>query len=144
MISIDTKVLLRYLLDDDKAQAKKAAYLIDGDQQVLITDIVLAETIWTLSGKRYKLDKESVIDVINALFEEPNIQFEDGQTVWRAVNDYKKAKVVKSGGKKKEAGFSDALIVNKSKYIAQNNGQVMDGVYTFDVAAQKIPGTKKP
>ncbi len=144
MISIDTNVLLRYLLQDDEIQSKKATHLIDSNHQVLITDVVLVETIWTLRGKKYKLDKESVINVINALFEEPNILFEDGQTIWRSMNDYKKAKIIKSGGKKKEADFPDALIVNKSKTIAQSRKQQMEGVYTFDVAAQEIPGTKKP
>ncbi|MFT6387006.1 MAG: hypothetical protein ACJAUP_000376 [Cellvibrionaceae bacterium] len=38
-------------MGDDKAQVRKAAALITCDEQVLITDIVLAETILTLKGK---------------------------------------------------------------------------------------------
>lgn len=144
MIAIDTNVLLRYLLEDDKPQAKKAAALILGGESVLITDVVLAETIWTLKGKRYGLDKEAVVKVINSLFEESNIVFESGQTVWRAVNDYKNSKSIKSGGKRKEADFPDALVVNKSIHTCKELGVVFNGVYTFDVAAQQIPGTKKP
>ena len=144
MIAIDTNVLLRYLLDDDKAQARKASALINSGNKVLITDVVLAETIWTLKGKRYSLDKEAIITVIHSLFEEPSIAFESGQTVWRAVNDFKNAKAIKSGGKKKEADFPDALVVNKAKYIASTLSVEFDGAYTFDVAAQQIPGTKKP
>lgn len=45
MIAIDTNVLLRHLLDDDKAQAKKAHELIGRDENVLITDVVLTEEI---------------------------------------------------------------------------------------------------
>lgn len=144
MIAIDTNVLLRYLLDDDKAQARKASALINSGNKVLITDVVLAETIWTLKGKRYNLDKEAIITVVHSLFEEPSIVFENGQTVWRAVNDFKNAKVIKSGGKKKEADFPDALVVNKAKHIASVLNVEFDGAYTFDVAAQQIPGTKKP
>ena len=88
MIAIDTNVLLRYLLQDDKVQAHKATALITGQETVLVTDIVLVETLWVLTGRRYKLDREGVVRVINALFAEPNIVFEDGQTVWRALNDY--------------------------------------------------------
>ena len=144
MIAVDTNVLLRYLLDDDKTQSKKASALINGNEEVLITDVVLVETIWTLKGKRYGLDKEALINVIQALFEESNIIFENGQIVWRALSDFKTAKPVRSGGKKKEADFSDALIVNKANQIALESGNQFNGVFTFDVAARQIPGTNKP
>ena len=144
MIAIDTNVLLRYLLDDDAKQSKKASAIITGSDNVLITDIVLTETIWTLKGRKYKLDKESIIKVINTLFAEPNIIFEDGQTVWRALSDYTNAKSIKVGNKRKEADFPDALIVNKAQYVANKLNDELDGVYTFDVASQEIPGTRAP
>ncbi len=144
MIAIDTNVLLHYLLWDDKTQAAKADKLINGSTPVLITDVVLAETLWTLKGKKYKLHKTAMIDVLNSLFEEPNICFEDGQTMWRALNDYRQAKPVKVGNKKKEADFPDALIANKAKFYAMGKGEVLNGVYTFDRAAQVIPGTAGP
>ena len=144
MIAIDTNVLLRYLLDDDAKQSKKASAIITGSDNVLITDIVLTETIWTLKGRKYKLDKESTIKVINTLFAEPNIIFEDGQTVWRALSDYTNAKSIKVGNKRKEADFPDALIVNKAQYVANKLNDELDGVYTFDVASQEIPGTRAP
>ncbi|MCK5537765.1 MAG: hypothetical protein KAI79_13140 [Bacteroidales bacterium] len=46
---------------------------------------MIIETVWTLKGKKYKLDKEQIIDTIYKLFEEPNLVFEDGQTIWRAL-----------------------------------------------------------
>lgn len=144
MIAIDTNVLLRYLLADDETQSRKASTLISGSQSVLVTDVVLAETIWTLKGKKYKLDRDAIIRVINALFEEPNIHFEDGQTVWRALCDYRKARSVKSGGKRKLADFPDALIVNKAQSYARESGERLSGVFTFDAAAQVLPGTRKP
>lgn len=144
MIAIDTNVLLRYLLWDDKAQAVKANKLINGSIPVLITDVVLTEAVWTLKGRKYKLHKAAIIDVINSLFKEANIRFEDGQTVWRALNDYRLAKPVKVNSKTKTADFSDALIVNKAKYCTLKKGETLDGVYTFDAAAQMLPGTVKP
>ena len=144
MIAIDTNVLLRYLLRDNKIQTAKADRLINGATAVLITDVVLAETLWTLKGKKYSLGKTAMIDVLHSLFKEPNICFEDGQTVWQALNDYRQAKPVGTGNKKKEADFSDALIVNKAKFYAEGKGAVLIGVYTFDLAAQLIPGTASP
>ncbi len=140
MIAIDTNVLVRYLLEDDANQSSKATQLIANKQEVLITDVVLVETIWTLRGKKYQLNKSELVAVIQALFQEPNIQFEDGQVVWLALNDYRKAKPVKG----KEADFSDALIVNKARYIASKQGQTFNGSYTFDLAAQKLSGAKIP
>lgn len=144
MIAVDTNVLLRYLLGDDKAQSKKAAALIRGSSSVLITDVVISETIWTLKGNKYKLDKEGIIRVLNSLFGEPNIFFEDGQVVWKALGDFRRAKLVKVGGKKKQADFPDALIVNKAKFQSLKTQEVFQGVYTFDRAALQIPGTRKP
>ncbi len=144
MIAVDTNVLLRYLLDDDAGQSKKASAIIAGNTNILITDIVLTETIWTLKGKKYNLDKESIIKVINTLFAEPSIIFEDGQTIWRALNDYKQAKTIKVGNKRKEADFPDALIINKALYVANTLNESLDGVYTFDLALQTLPGTRKP
>jgi predicted nucleic-acid-binding protein len=144
MIAIDTNVLLRYLLWDDKRQAAKAAKLINGSTPVLITDMVLAESLWTLKGKKYKLDKTAMVDVLNSLFEEPSIRFEDGQTVWHALNDYRQAKQIRVGNKKKEADFTDALIVNKAKFYTMEKGGTLNGVYTFVLAAQIIPGTAAP
>ncbi len=140
MIAVDTNVLLRYLLNDDQEQAAIADKLINGKDIVLITDIVLLETLWTLRGKKYQLSKSDLISVIQALFKEPNIRFENGQVVWLALNDYRNAQPV-SG---KLADFSDALIVNKAQFIACEKSAELSGVYTFDIAAQQLPGAKAP
>ncbi|MEJ2622137.1 MAG: PIN domain-containing protein [Candidatus Thiodiazotropha sp.] len=139
MIAIDTNVLLRYLLDDDDKQSKRAAKLIIESETVLITDTVLVETLWTLKGKKYKLSKDGLIKVLNRLFEEPNLSFEDDRTVWRALSDFRKAKPTRG----QVLDFPDALILNKANYLAESLNQSMNGVYSFDVAAQQLPGVKK-
>ena len=144
MIAIDTNVLLRYLLQDNEEQSLKAAKLILGKESVLVTDVVLTETIWTLKGKRYNLSKEQIVDVIHALFAEPTIKFEDGYAVWGALKDFMNAKPIKSGGKTKQADFPDALIVNKAKRHGQINKEAISTIYTFDKAALEIDGTKQP
>lgn len=141
MIAIDTNVLLRYLLGDDKVQSAKAAKLITGNMLVLVSDIVLVETIWTLKGRKYKLDKAGILEMLNALFEEPNICFEDDHSVWCALSDYRKIIPLKSG---KSLDFSDALIASKARYIAEKAGMKLKGFYTFDKAAQQLHGAKAP
>lgn len=143
MIAIDTNVLLRYLIRDDESQANRAAEIITGNQKVLVTDIVITEAIWVLKGKRYQLSKERIIDVIHALFAEPNIKFEDDQAVWCALKDYVNASPIKVKGKTKQADFPDALIVNKAKRYGQLNGEDVTSTYTFDKAALAIEGTEE-
>jgi predicted nucleic-acid-binding protein len=140
VIAVDTNVLLRYLLVDDQAQTAKADKLINGKESVLITDVVLVETICTLTGKKYQLKKPDLVVVLLALFKEQNIRFENGQVVWMALNDYRQSKSV--GGR--TAGFPDALIVNKALFLAGNQSVEFGGLYTFDIAAQQLPGTKAP
>lgn len=140
MIAVDTNVLLRYLLGDDPAQSAKAEKLITGNNMVLVTDVVLVETLWTLKGQKYQLGKAELIGVVQALFEESNIRFEDGQVVWMALNDYRKAKLVRGKG----ADFADALIVNKATFTANSRNVALKGVYTFDKAAQALPCAKAP
>ncbi len=135
MIAVDTNVLLRYLLNDDAVQAGIAASLIKGGDTVLITDVVLVETLWTLSGKKYRLNRDQMAAVVHALFEEPNIRFEDGPAVWMALNDY-----LESDG----ADFADALIINKARAVAKAQGGTFSGSYTFDKAAQKLRGARIP
>jgi len=144
MFAVDTNVLLRYLIQDNQVQAEKSQKLINGSQKVLITDVVLTETIWVLSGKRYQLPKDKIIDVIHALFAEQNIQFEDPQAVWCALKDFVNAPPIRVKGKTKQADFPDALIINKAKRYGQINNIKVHPIYTFDKAAQEIEGTEEP
>lgn len=139
MISIDTNIVLRRLLHDDPEQAKKAAKLIEHSGAVLITDVVLAETVWVLTGKKYRVSKEDIVRAITSLVEEPNVVFESKDAVWAALCDFAGAKTSRDG-----VGLADALIVNKAKVVADHLGIVFNGHYTFDVQAQALPGTKKP
>ena len=85
MIAVDTNVLLRYLLHDDEAQAARTDAVFDGGETVMITDVVLVETVWTLSGRKYRLAKAALVTALERLFSEPNVRFEDDQVVWRAL-----------------------------------------------------------
>lgn len=138
MIAVDTNVLLRYLLQDDKAQSPRAAKLLTGSDKVLITDVVLVETIWTLKGKKYKLTKEDVIKVVDQLFREPNIEFEDGQSVWRALSDFRTALPPV------DVDLADTLILAKAQFDTGRKAEKFNGLYTFDVALQHFTETKKP
>ena len=136
MIAIDTNVLLRYLLRDDDVQSPIARDLIRGDRAVLVTDVVLAETIWTLRGNRYKLGKSDLVPVLEALFAERNLRFEDAPTVWEALYAYRNAEA--------HVDFADALIVAKSRHVSRNRKLSFNGLFTFDKAAQTLTDARVP
>jgi len=53
--------------------ARLARKLFDKAEQILITDIVLVETIWTLKGKRYQASKADIVAVVQGLFDRQHI-----------------------------------------------------------------------
>lgn len=144
VISIDTNVLLRRVLHGDEDQAAKARNLFEGARPILITDIVLAETVWTLTGKRYGATKHDIQALVMSLLEEPNTVFENRQAIWSALNDFIAAQPIKTANGIKTADLADALIVNKAKMVARDQDQAYEGAYTFDQAALQIVGTKTP
>jgi len=144
MIAIDTNVLLRRLLADDEAQAARAQRLFESGETILITDIVLAETVWTLKGKRYGASREDIAAVITSLMEESSVVFENKQAVWSALHDYLLAPPVKTASGEKLADYADALIINKARLTAEQMNEHYAGTYTFDQAALAIKGTKRP
>ena len=141
MIAADTNVLLRYLLHDDEAQAARAVAVFDTEETVLLTDVVLVETVWTLSGRKYRLAKAELVAVLERLFSEPNIRFEDDRVVWRALQAYRSAAPAGEAGSATGAGFADALIVFKALRAASDAGEALNAVYTFDEAMQRFPLT---
>lgn len=140
MIAVDTNVLLRYLLADDDIQHKKAHTLIEEQRPVLITDVVLAETVWTLTGKRYSLGKDDICKVIRGLIGDGAFLFESNQVVWSALNDYQESFSIRG----KSLDFVDALILNKSHLVAESKGVDLSGFYSFDKAVGQLKGAKKP
>ncbi len=144
MIAVDTSVLLRYLLHDDEAQAARADAVFAAGETVLITDVVLAETVWTLAGRKYRLGRAELAAVLERLFSEPNVRFEDDQVVWRALQAYRSAGTADEAGAAKGAGFADALIVFKAQRAAADSGEALTGVCTFDAAMGRLPHAVSP
>ena len=140
MIAIDTNVLLRYLLADDASQHRKAKALIERRCPVLITDVVLAETVWTLTGRRYELGKVEVCEVVRGVIGDGAFRFESSQVVWSALMDYQDSKIVRG----KTLDFADALIARKAHYVADENGQELEAFYSFDKAVGQLKGARTP
>lgn len=48
MIAVDTNILVRYLVDDDRRQADIAVRLLNGKERIFIPKTVFLETEWVL------------------------------------------------------------------------------------------------
>ncbi len=69
---LDTSMVVRYLTDDPPEQAEKAAQVIDGEESLYITDVVLVETAYVLTSV-YGISRKVVVDHLIALLQKENI-----------------------------------------------------------------------
>jgi predicted nucleic-acid-binding protein len=58
-IALDTNVLVRYLLRDDQRQADIAEEALDAADRIIVSTIVLCETVWVLR-RFYKLGHDLI------------------------------------------------------------------------------------
>src|SRR5690625_4908288 len=87
LTGIDTNVLLRYLLRDDPGQFDRAAQELEAltpENPGFVTHVTLAEVYWVLSRARH-LERAAVLVVIRRLVHTAALEFEDGETVVRAL-----------------------------------------------------------
>lgn len=69
---LDTSVLVRYFIGMPPDVAASAARLIEGDEPLLVTEVVLAETGYVL-GSFYSLARDEIVDALVGLLGRPNI-----------------------------------------------------------------------
>lgn len=63
MISLDTSVVVRYLVGTPKDQADRAARLIDGDAEIGVSLVVISETAHVLRSF-YQMPRAELVDVL--------------------------------------------------------------------------------
>ena len=70
---LDPSIVVRYLTGDPEELAEVAATVIDGEEDLVITAVVLAETAYVLTSV-YKVTREVVVDHLIALLQKENIK----------------------------------------------------------------------
>ena len=92
MIGLDTNVLVRYLTQDDPAQAKKAIRTIEGgaseDSAFFINAVVVCELVWVLESA-YGYGQEEVGPVLEQILRTRQFRFEDKDLLSQALTDYR-------------------------------------------------------
>lgn len=126
MKGVDTNVLVRYLVQDDKAQTEKAIHFLENDcdkrSPAFISGIVLCELVWVLEAG-YDYSRTEIIHVIESILTVKQFHIHEPDVLWRALDSYKKM----------QGDFSDHYIMHL------NHEYGCTKTVTFDKKAAKIP-----
>ncbi len=128
MIALDTNVLVRYLVRDDRHQAEAARALLESltpERPGYVCREVTVELVWVLE-RAYGFPRDRIGSVLEELVATEGLAIEAAGDVARASIRYR------AGG----AGFSDLMILA----AAERSGA--RPMYTFDRKAARIDGVE--
>jgi predicted nucleic-acid-binding protein len=127
MPALDTNVLIRYLIQDDRQQTREASKFIsqfaDSEGALFLPTSVVLEMEWVLRSA-YEFSKEPVIEILIGLLETREISFQDEASIERAIFLYRENNV----------DFADCLHVATA--YTYNELPLM----TFDKKATRVEG----
>jgi predicted nucleic-acid-binding protein len=90
MIAVDTNILVRYAVKDDKRQTALATSFI-ADNECRVLKSVILELVWVLSSSSgYNLTRKIVTERLRHIMGLPTIDTEDAVQVAQAINWYEK------------------------------------------------------
>jgi len=119
VIGLDTNVLVRYIVQDEPAQARAATRLVEShctpDDPAVISLIVLCELVWVLS-RGYRYGRRPISTVLRQILSADDLHVERAELAWRALNLYTEGKV----------DFADYLLA------LCNREERAEITYTFD------------
>lgn len=115
---LDSSVIVRYLTNDPPHLAEAAARIIEGDQSLVLSEVILAETAYVLTAV-YEIPRADVVDALSAFIQRRNI---------RLLNLSKPAalealRLCRDSGRH---SFADALLWAEARHSGFGR------VYTFD------------
>ena len=129
VIGLDTNILLRLWLNDNPAQNERIDRLLAAHGStpgsLLVSDVVLAEAVWTLRSA-YRQDKAAQLLALRSLLDEPAFAFEDREAVALAISWFEQ----------NSCGFSDCLVVAKHARLG------CGFTATFDRRMRKLSGVQ--
>ena len=129
MASLDTNVLVRWLVQDDKSQSDRAHVLFESARSasfnLFVPTTVTLELEWVLRS-RYRFDKTTVLGVFNALLETRELDFQDEAALERALHMYRRS----------TADFADCLHAGVCAMLGRAP------LLTFDAKAARLPNVE--
>jgi len=83
VIVLDTNLLLRYLLNDDVAQARRVARLLEASAQVTVTPTIVLELVWVLECS--DCSRAEIAGALRHVLGLPNMRLPNEAALYRAV-----------------------------------------------------------
>jgi predicted nucleic-acid-binding protein len=94
--ALDTNIIIRFLLNDDKAQAYKVKTVFEraekNNERYFVATPVVLETVWVLSAV-YSFARHETLHALELLSEMPILEFEDYELVRQVVRFGRNTKV---------------------------------------------------
>lgn len=91
MIALDTNVLVRFLVEDDAAQTKRARTLIAGaiedESGCFVSDVVVCELVWVL-GSVYRIPKGDIVRHLGTLLRARHFAYRSADALARALEAF--------------------------------------------------------
>jgi predicted nucleic acid-binding protein len=115
---LDSSFIVRYLTNDPPEMAKQAAAVIDSEQPLIVSELILAESAYVLASV-YQIPRADVVDALMAFLQRANIRLAH-LTKPVALDALQLCK------NSKRISFADALLW--AEVFSSTNQQV----YTFD------------
>jgi predicted nucleic-acid-binding protein len=108
LIGLDTNVLVRYIVQDDAEQARRAAIFIENEMPKtlpgLISLAVMMELTWVLS-RAYGYAKRDIANVLEQLLVTDGFEVETSDIAWAALRAFREG----------SADFSDYCICIRNR-----------------------------
>jgi predicted nucleic-acid-binding protein len=127
MLGLDTNLLVRFFVQDDRAQFERARRLIEDESSdgtpVFVSLLVVLETEWVLRS-RYGLTKTEIAGALSGLLDSTEVRLEDEATIEQALFVWKDC----------AAEFADCLIGARHRALGCR------ATVSFDTKASKLPG----
>ena len=125
MKALDTNVLVRFLVRDDKRQAETIYRVFkkaESDREVFFVPLlVVLETVWVLESV-YKIPSQEILDSVNELILMPILKFETQPAILNFISSARETKM----------DLSDLLIAHSAKFSG------CECVLTFDKRASNF------
>jgi predicted nucleic-acid-binding protein len=125
VIGVDTNVLLRFVLDDDRIQSARAHQFFEErtpSDPAYVSIVTLVETVWTLRRGEKRTDAE-VAGMVRALLGSRTVVVQSAELIIRAARDADEA----------GADLADALVAHLSLQAGA------EYTLTFDAKASRLP-----
>ncbi len=89
MLSIDTNILIRFIVHDDRAQTRKVdtlfAQLEKDHKQAFVPSLVILEVMWVLSFS-FQVNRMDIIETLLEILKIPVLKIEHGEELKELLN----------------------------------------------------------